>query len=528
MQPSSDRGGSPRVQTTAQIHGNNSGVQRLNLTAAQRGMWFAEHLSPEFSVNLAQYLDIRYVQGALDHDLLAWCNEETGKIVESPYLRLVETDGIPGQIIDVEYDQHVDIIDLRSEVDPVAAAMQWMRAEYMRPIDLLTDQLVVIALLRVADDRTFWYARGHHIIIDGYGAMNLLRMAVDRYNAARRGTEVVEKPVATMAEIVADEQKYHESSRRQKDGEHWRALMADLPERVTLSRHPTATGLSAQNIVATSTLSPEFQARVEKLAAELGSSMAMVLAAAYGAFLYRMTGNDDVLISLPVTGRASAKIKRAGGMLSNILPVRMSGLATTSVAELVRLVQLEMTGALRHQRYRSDDIRRAAGLDTDAIGFGPTINMVFFDAPIEIEGARVDYRILTSGILEDLLVNLYQASPDAPLVIDLHGNPFRYDQAEIDSHHRRFMDFIDVFIDDADTPIRSLPLLLPGEEASIAGVEVGPTVDAGGSYVLAHFERQAVATPDATALISGDRVVPYREFAARVASLARELSLIHI
>ena len=147
MQPSSDRGGSPRVQTTAQIHGNNSGVQRLNLTAAQRGMWFAEHLSPEFSVNLAQYLDIRYVQGALDHDLLAWCNEETGKIVESPYLRLVETDGIPGQIIDVEYDQHVDIIDLRSEVDPVAAAMQWMRAEYMRPIDLLTDQLVVILSL---------------------------------------------------------------------------------------------------------------------------------------------------------------------------------------------------------------------------------------------------------------------------------------------------------------------------------------------------------------------------------------------
>ena len=524
MEASRHRAKPPHAAGAALVSGGDGGTRRLDLTAAQRGMWFAEHLSGDHSVNLAHYLDIRYIPGELDHDLLARCNEETGKVVESPYLRLVDSDGIPGQIIDVDYDQHVDIVDLRSEANPVAAAMTWMRAEYMRPINLLTDQLIVIALLRVADDRTFWYARGHHIIIDGYGAMNLLRMAVDRYNAARRGTELVEKPVATMAEIVADEQKYLDSSRRQTDREHWRAVMADVPERVTLSRQPGATGLSSQNIVATSTLSPEFQARVEEVATDLGSSMAMILAAAYGAFLYRMTGNDDVLISLPVTGRSSAKIKRAGGMLSNILPVRMSGLATATVAELVRSVQVEMIGALRHQRYRSDDIRRDAGLDADSLGFGPAINMVFFDAPIQIDGARVDYRILTSGILEDLLVNLYQASPGAPLVIDLHGNSLRYDQDEIDSHHRRFITFVEAFIRDTDSPINSLPLLLPGEESGIAAVESGPAaVAADDSFVLAAFERQVAATPDAVALISGDRVISYREFAARVAVLARQL-----
>ena len=248
MEASRHRAKPPHAAGAALVSGGDGGTRRLDLTAAQRGMWFAEHLSGDHSVNLAHYLDIRYIPGELDHDLLARCNEETGKVVESPYLRLVDSDGIPGQIIDVDYDQHVDIVDLRSEANPVAAAMTWMRAEYMRPINLLTDQLIVIALLRVADDRTFWYARGHHIIIDGYGAMNLLRMAVDRYNAARRGTELVEKPVATMAEIVADEQKYLDSSRRQTDREHWRAVMADVPERVTLSRQPGATGLSSQNL----------------------------------------------------------------------------------------------------------------------------------------------------------------------------------------------------------------------------------------------------------------------------------------
>lgn len=94
----------------------------------------------------------------------------------------------------------------------------------------------------------------------------MVRMTVDRYNAARAGVEVNEKPAATLAEIVADEQKYADSTRRESDGEHWREVMADLPERVTLSRRPSATELSPNNIVASAALPPQVQARVEQVA----------------------------------------------------------------------------------------------------------------------------------------------------------------------------------------------------------------------------------------------------------------------
>ncbi|NNG98371.1 non-ribosomal peptide synthetase [Gordonia araii] len=496
----------------------------LPLTPAQRGMWFAENLSPDYSVNVAQYLDLRYEPGAFDHKLFADCTKAACQVLESPYVRVVDyPDGTPGQVVDLDLDYSVEILDFRDEADPETAALDWMKAEYQRPIDLYRDDPVVAKLIRIADDRTFWYGRGHHIVIDGYAALTMVRMTVDRYNAARRGMELAEKPGATMTEIVADEQKYQESSRRESDGAHWREVMADLPERVTLSRRPAATGLAPQNIVASSALTPEVQARVEQVAADLNSSMAMVLAAAYGAFLYRMTGNDDVLISLPVTGRATAKIKRAGGMLSNILPVRMKGLAGVTVADLVRSVQVEMTGALRHQRYRSDDIRRDAGLDTDAVGFGPTINMVFFDAPIEIDGATVDYRILASGILEDLLVNLYQASPSAPLVVDLHGNPYRYTQAEMDIHHRRFMAFVEGFVADAAAPVRALPLLLPGEEARLREFERGPAREVADEHLLDRFVAQVRSTPDAIAVCDGDAEYTYAEFDAIRSATARLL-----
>ena len=153
----------------------------LPLTPAQRGMWFAENLSPDYSVNIAQYLDIRHDPGGLDVDLLAGVCEEVGKQIESPFVRLTEVDGVPMQYVDVDFDQHVEIKDLRGEADPVATALAWMNTEYRQPVDLLSDQFVVIVLIRVADDRTFWYQRSHHIIVDGYAALTVVQRIVDRY-----------------------------------------------------------------------------------------------------------------------------------------------------------------------------------------------------------------------------------------------------------------------------------------------------------------------------------------------------------
>lgn len=527
MQPPDDRADSPST-VDVRATGKGETPQRMDLTAAQRGMWFAEQLSPDYSVNLAQYIDIRYQPGGLDHDLLARCNEEAGKVAESPYLRIVETDGVPGQVVDLEYDQHVDIIDFRAEEDPEAAAMRWMRAEYAQQIDILNDQLIVSALLRVADDRTFWYTRGHHIIVDGFSALTQIRMSVDRYNAYRRGTEVVEKPAATMAEIVADDKKYLESTRRISDREHWLTRAQDIPERVTLSHVSRSVPLSAENVVVSAPIDSGLQARLEAIAKQFDASLAVVLTAVFAAFLGRMSGRDDVVMSLPITGRATARVKRGGGMLSNIVPVRLRDVGTRSGAALIEAAKLELTGALRHQRYRTEDIRRDGGLDGASYSFGPIINMVFFDEPVTIDGASVDYRILTSGILEDLLLNLYQASPGAPLIVDLHGNPHLYTFSELETHHRRLLAFTRHFADSVESRVDVLPLLLDTESAELSRFERGRVRDwtgdeVGRGNVLDLFHEQVELQGEAIAVADDATELTYAEFDRRATALAAAL-----
>ncbi|WP_085947076.1 non-ribosomal peptide synthetase [Gordonia soli] len=497
----------------------------LPLTAAQRGMWFAETLSQDYSVNIAQYVDIRHEPGDLDIELLEQCCVEVGKLVESPYVRLTEVDGVPVQYVDLDFDQHVDVLDFRGESDPVAAATAWMQAEYRKPVDLLTDQFIVIAILQIADDRTFWYNRAHHIIIDGYAALSIMRRTVDRYNALRRGEQPKDKPPATMAEIVAYEDAYRTSSRRDTDREHWISRVADLPERVTLANAVTSAPLSFDNVVAGDELPAHLQRAIDDLAAELNSSIAVVLTAAFGAFLARMTGTDDIVMSLPVTGRATAKIKGAGGMVSNVLPIRLRDVAGQSGRDLIWAAQLELTGALRHQRYRSDDIRRDAGLDSGSVSFGPTINMVFFDDQVAIDGTSMEYRILTSGILEDLLINLYQSSPGAPLVVDLHGNPHLYTADQMNGHHRRFLAFLERFVADIDTRTRDVQLVLDGENRELLELGRGERRpwQITGVPVLEGFAAQVRDHPGRRALVADGALWTYAEFDALRSSLARQL-----
>lgn len=489
----------------------------LPLTPAQRGMWFAENLSADYSVNIAQYVDISHEREGLDLDLFVRCCEDVGKEVESPFVRLTEVDGVPMQYVDVDFDQHVQVLDLRGEPDPEATALDWMQRDYRKPVDLLRDQFIVIVFLRISDERTFWYNRCHHIILDGYAALSIMRRTVDRYNAIRRGERVADKAPASMAEIVAYEETYQKSTRRESDRAYWLERVRDLPERVTLSHRSTNVPVVLDNVVVSQQLEPELQRKLEATAKALNTSMAVLLTAAFSAFLARMSGTDDIVVSLPVTGRSTALIKRSAGMVSNILPIRLRDVLARTGRGLTALAQLEMTGALRHQRYRSDDIKRDAGLDGSSYGFGPRINMVFFDEPVRIDRAQVEYRILTSGTLEDLLVNLYQSGPGAPLIVDLHGNPHLYTPAEIETHHRRFLTFVNRMIDDLDAPIVDLDILLPGEPTELAGMQVGPlrqwaAVEASSTNLLELFLARVIEHPDRIAVVDGGGEWTYSQF----------------
>ncbi len=420
------------------------------LSSAQRSIWFAQQLAPEVPICIAQYVDL---PGELDIDRVRQAGYVAGSEFQSAYLRVVEVDGEPYQYVDPALAENpIELLDFRGEPDPLEAAHRWMTADYSRPVDLAHDPLVNMTLLRIADARYLWYGRIHHVALDGYAAMTMVNRIAALYTAALENREPEPARAADLRTLYDWDHDYRESSRYITDRDYWMERVAGLEDGSSLA---TRTGpLAPVSLLSSIALPDDLVTALTAIDEDAGSSSTAAVVAAFGCYLARMSGTDDVVVNLPVSARTTASARHSGGMLVNTAPLHLHIDPHGTRTALVRSVQLELTGALRHQRCSIEDIRRESGTTAPHAYAGPTINVMLFRQEIVLGDLRGEFHIMTSGPVEDLLVNIYQSGTPARTFLDFRGNPHRYDDAELREHHRRFVEMLTAFLTaDGDTPV---------------------------------------------------------------------------
>ena len=495
----------------------HQGSAPFPLSAAQRGIWFAQHFAGSAPISIAQYVELN---GALDVLLLNECSRIAGREFGTGFLRLIEIDDLPFQVVDTTLDEEVVEIDMRTEPDPEAAAHEWMRVEYSAPLDLVADRLVNVALLRVGDDRYFWYTRIHHIVLDGFGAVTLINRISDLYNAAVEGREPEASKADDLVKIVDADSAYRSSDRFKADGEYWREHLAGMADAVSLAGR-TAEVVAHPRLVSGS-LPAETAELLDVVAKAQNSSIAPIVVAAFGAYLGRMAGADEVLLSLPVSARTTAVMRRSGGMLANVVPLRLQ-LGQLTVGELILKAQTELTGALRRQRYRQEDIVRDLGWAMDeAASFGPSVNLMMVDTRLNFGSVTGRLHVLTSGLIDDLFINLYPGMGGESTHIDFQANPNLYGRDELQAQHSRFVAFLHTFLAaGVDTALAVLDVLTAYERATLLPVR-GPASEQ--ARTLPELLARGVAVdPDNVAVRWNAESMTYRELDELSNRLGRKL-----
>ncbi|PVY30572.1 condensation domain-containing protein, partial [Williamsia muralis] len=493
-----------------------AGSAPFPLTAAQRGIWFAQHLMPHTPIVIANYAEIH---GPLDVDLLDDVVRACMHEIDCGMLRLVDIDGEPFQVVDQTLSDRFERIDLRGEDDPELAAQEWIHANYSAPIDLLSDRLIKGAVLRVGDEHYLWYSCIHHIVIDGYGAILFINRAAEMYTANLAGREADTQAVPPLQALITSENDYRSSSRFQRDRDYWLAKAANLPEPQSLSPFESAPDVRPRRVG--ELLSTEVTRQLEAASTRLKSFETPLLIATLAVYIARITGSADVVLSLPVSGRTNAVLRKSGGMVSNIVPIRASITPTTTVSDLVSHIQLELTGALRHQRYRAEDLRRDLGAGDDSRGFyGPVINIMNFPSDIRLGPATGRFQILSTGPVHDLSVNLYP-SADGNTRVDFEANRHAYGSDELRAHHRRFVTLLQTMATaPAGAAVDGFDVLTADDRRALVPSR-GPV--AVPPATLNEMTRAAVlADPDAVAL-EMHTTHTYRQVDAWSDQLAREL-----
>ena len=99
----------------------------LPLSAAQRGIWFAQKLGQGASnYNLGGWTEI---DGPVDPNLFETAIGQAIFDAETLRVRFVENGEGPLQIIDPGFEAPLPLFDLSSRSDPAVAAEEWMKAD---------------------------------------------------------------------------------------------------------------------------------------------------------------------------------------------------------------------------------------------------------------------------------------------------------------------------------------------------------------------------------------------------------------
>lgn len=424
------------------------------LSIAQYGVWLAEEISTAIPITIAHYIDIH---GEVDETAFAKAVATSAAELGSGCLRIVEVAGRPYQRVDPERSGGGGIVDFTDAADPAAAAMRWMRADYSSPVDLQQDTLVESTLLRLSETHYYWYSRMHHVAVDGYGCSNLLARIADRYNALVEGRDPKPLRAATIEQMYQAEIEYLESPRLERDRKYWADRLSDLPAPISVAGR--AARPATHDLVSTEPLAAETISLLSSAAGRHRVQVASLLVAALAGFLARMTGTDDLVLTLPVTGRTTRRLRNSAGMLVNLLPLRCRMDAATSVADLIADAHREISGALTHQRYRLEGMHRAGSRQASTI-----VNIMLDGPAIELTKTMGAHHVLRSGVVADLHIVVTRSAADGPIEIEFRGNPRLYTLDELGIHRRRCAAFLRRFLRaDPASRMWDIDLLLDGE-----------------------------------------------------------------
>ncbi len=504
--------------------GNSRGVVppgAFPLSPAQLGMWFAQHVDPTVPANIAQYVEL---EGDLDLDLLHAASVRAAREMGSGFLRFIEVDAQPYQLVDPTLDDSVGYEDLRGEPDPRQAALDWMRDDRSRPVDVLRDRLISATVLRIGDRRYFWYNRVHHLALDGFAAATFMTRIAELYTASVDGVEPSPSLASDLRKVYDVEMEYRGSKRFADDREYWAQQIEGIEEPTSLAGRTAAPAPVSR--IDSAALSNGTERRVEQLSERENTSLATAVIAAFAAYVAQMTGQTDVVLSLPVAARTTALLRRSGSMVSNVVPLRLSVTDETTVHDLIAASGAAVSGALRHQRYRHEDIVRDRAA-TSAGGaqstfFGPWVNIMLFDNEVRLGDMVGRINILSTGLIEDLGVNVYTSGDNTH--IDFESNPNLYGPDRAASDHARFVEFFDRFVGSAsDRPVWDIPLAGGTELDRVVRDWNRTDHPVQRRDLLAEFHDRVATSPEATALVFEGESLTYAEFAARVNSLARAL-----
>lgn len=504
---------------------------RYRLSVAQQRLWFLWKLEPDNPYYTFQ--GILNVKGELNLPVFRRAWHAIWQRHEILRARFGVEDDRPFQVFDdgEGFDPLFISLTHLPESERHQVVRNRARAEAERAFDLEEGKLFRIQLFKLSETEHIALLTMHEIILDGWATCVMIRELGELYNGFIKG---VESPLPDLTVKFSDfvlwegENLQRDALKEQED--YWREKLAgelpilDLPTNRPRPMSPTFLGKSHGVL-----LDADLSDQIHRLSRQEGTTLFVVILAAFYKMLHLYTGQDDLIIGAPLANRSHKDTEDIVGFFLNMLAFRTDLSGDPSFIDLIHRVRETVTEGITRSDYpfiwllETVSAVRNPGI---APVFQVMLNMLSFpQVTLQYNDLEMGFRELETGYTKYDL-SLYAQEQGDRIYLQLSYLTDLFDDEAAD----RFLNNMVAFLNSANgnpaARMSHLEVLTEAEKETILlDFNFNNTAQDFDFSKCIHelFQLQAEKTPGQTALIFNGRRLNYSDLNARANQLANYL-----
>nr|WP_253835268.1 non-ribosomal peptide synthase/polyketide synthase [Actinokineospora globicatena] len=506
------------------IAGDGSDIEDIYpLTPLQAGMVFHSLVDPD---NGAYVDQVRLVLDGVTEPTALVAAFQT-VVDRTPVLRtaVVWADvAEPVQVVRRAVRLDADVRDWRdlSARDQDKALSHLLAEDRAREFTLDTAPLMRISVLRLTEDRVLLVWASHHVLLDGWSTAQVFGEVVERYTALVEGTT----PAAPVRRPFRDHVRWLSEQDNAAADAHWAGVLAGFAEPVAVpwdhapaQAHRTESSASVKTVI-----DPAESERLRAAAQRAGLTVNTVVQGAWALLLARWAGTTDVVFGTTVSGRPAelSGVESMVGMFINTVPTRVLADPSRPAGAWLRDIQAAQSESRRFDYLALSRIQSHSAVEPGAALFDSVV--VFENYPFEDASREGGVRVaeVTAVDTTNLPLTL-SAHVDDRVHLDLGYDPALLDPATAERVASWLRTLVTALVQDQDRAIGALPWVSTEDHERVLRAFNDTDHPLPYEPLTEVFERQAARTPDATALVFGNRALSFAEVESAANRLAHKL-----
>ena len=498
------------------------------LSEGQQGLWFIQQLEPNstaynvpIAFSLLGKMDNNHLQKALKLML------EEYPILGTRFITHNETGEIFQQLHAVDTSILLDHTSLEKQQDIIEVYKQLLHI----PFNLEKDCLVrLYTRYDERNNKTYILFVIHHIVFDGMSSGLLLTSFLEKYQRLLQGESItIQQPDLAYFDFVAWEKLYINSEQGKESLWYWKNKLSgtlpilSLPYDNMLSADKNKNNVEAETIH----LSKDESDNLKKIAKKLNVNLSILLLSVFKMLLYKLSGEEDILVLTPTAGRPKKEHEQSIGYYVNMMITRILISSTKQFNNLVEEIKQEFLSGIDHAAYPFPKILSALNIsDTDRKNSAFTISYAYqniFDSFLKEDNSWKSLEMLTE---------IFQETEDAyalevydlreALRVYLKYNSSLFHRSTIKRHLGYFKKLLSDIVEDSQKAIKDYEIVSADEKHQLLVAFNNTTVAYPKNKTIINlFEEQVLKTPNNIAVVFEGSELSYKELNEKSNQLAR-------